>query len=101
MHKMVKQSTVLFTLFTLLLVSTATPGFAQDSSLKSGERSAEKMVFDMVILRPAGLIGTAAGTFIYIISLPFSYAGGNQKEALNSLVKKPADYTFKRPLGDF
>ena len=101
MHKMVKQSTVLFTLLSLLLVSTATPCFAQDASLKTGERSADKMVFDLVILRPAGLIGTAAGSFIYIISLPFSYAGGNQKEALNSLVKKPAEYTFKRPLGDF
>ena len=101
MHKMVKQSTVLFTLFALLLVSTATPVFAQDPSQKSGERSAEKMAFDMVILRPAGLIGTAAGTFIYLISLPFSYIGGNNDEALESLVKKPAEYTFKRPLGDF
>jgi hypothetical protein len=101
MHKIVKQSTVLFTLFTLLLVSTATPVFAQDSSMRSEERSAEKMAFDMVILRPAGLIGTAAGTFTYLISFPFSYIGGNNNEALESLVKKPAEYTFKRPLGDF
>ena len=101
MHKMVKQSTVLFTLFTLLLVSTATPVFAGEPYQKSGERSGEKMAFDMVILRPAGLIGTAGGTFIYLISLPFSYIGGNHEEAFEKLVKKPADYTFKRPLGDF
>ncbi len=57
MHKMVKQSTVLFTLFTLLLVSTATPVFAQDPSQKTGERSAEKTAVDMVILRHEGIIG--------------------------------------------
>ena len=101
MHKMVKQSTVLFTLFTLLSVSTVAPVFAQESYQRLEERSAEKMAFDMVILRPAGLIGTTAGTFIYLISLPLSYIGGNNDEALESLVKKPAEYTFKRPLGDF
>ena len=101
MHKMVKQSTVLFTLFTLLLVSTATPVFGEDPSQKSGERSGEKMAFDLVILRPAGIIGTAAGTFIFLISFPFSWAGGNHEEAFESMVKKPAEYTFKRPLGDF
>jgi len=101
MHKMIKQSTVLFTLFTLLLVSTATPVFGEDPSQKSGERSAGKMTFDMVILRPAGIIGTLAGTFIFLVSFPFSYAGGNHEEAFESMVKKPAEYTFKRPLGDF
>jgi len=101
MHKMIKQSTVLFTLFTLLLVSTATPVFGEDPSQKSGERSVGKMTFDMVILRPAGIIGTLAGTFIFLVSFPFSYAGGNHEEAFESMVKKPAEYTFKRPLGDF
>lgn len=101
MHKMVKQSTVLFTILTLLLVPLAAPVFAKDAAQKLAERSGEKMAFDMVILRPAGLIGTAAGTFIYLISFPFSYAGGNHEEAFESLVKKPAEYTFRRPLGDF
>ena len=101
MHKTVKQSTVLFTLFTLVLVSIAAPVFGENPAQKSEERSAEKMAFDMLILRPAGLIGTAAGSVIYLISLPFSYAGGNHEEALDSMVRKPAEYTFKRPLGDF
>ena len=100
MHKMVKQSTVLFMIVTLLLVTTASPVFAQDPAQKSGDRTGEKMAFDMVILRPVGLIAIAGGTFIYLISLPLSWAGGNQEEALENLVKKPAEYTFKRPLGD-
>ena len=60
----------------------------------------EKMVFDAVVLRPAGLITTVAGSAIYTISLPFSLLGGNEKEARENLVKNPARYTFKRPLGD-
>ena len=71
MHKTVKQSTVLFTLFILIFVSTVTPVFADDPAKKLGERSAEKMAFDILVLRPAGLFGTAAGSFIYLISLPF------------------------------
>ena len=101
MHKMIKQSMVLFTLLALLSASIAAPVLAEDPAQKSDDRSAEKMAFDMLILRPAGLVGTVTGSFIYLISLPFSYAGGNNEEALDSMVKKPAEYTFKRPLGDF
>lgn len=60
----------------------------------------EKMVFDAIVLRPAGLITTVAGSAIYTISLPFSLLGGNEKEARENLVKNPARYTFKRPLGE-
>ncbi len=60
----------------------------------------EKMVLDAVVMRPAGLLTTIAGTAIYTISLPFSLLGGNEKQAREHLVNEPARYTFKRPLGD-
>jgi len=101
MHKTVKQSTVLFIILTLLLVLSGASGFAQDANNKSVLLSGEKMAFDLLVLRPAGFLGTAVGTVVFLVSLPFSYAGGNHEEALESLVKKPAVYTFKRPLGDY
>jgi len=41
------------------------------------------------------------GTAVFIVSLPFSALGGNTKIACQKLVKDPAKFTFKRPLGDF
>ena len=36
-----------------------------------------------------------------IVSVPFSSLGGNREIVYQKLVKDPADFTFKRPLGDF
>ena len=59
------------------------------------------MIFDLVIIRPIGIVATAVGSVFYVISLPFSLLGGNSGEAGKALMKDPADYTFKRPLGEF
>ena len=63
--------------------------------------SGEAMIADALIARPIGLITTVGGSAIYVVSLPFSLLGGNEKKAREKLVKEPASYTFKRPLGEF
>ncbi len=63
--------------------------------------SAESMVADVVIARPIGLVTTVVGSAVYVVSLPFSLLGGNEKQAREKLVKEPIDFTFKRPLGKF
>ena len=100
MHKIAKQSMVLFITVNLLALSFGPAALAQDRYGKS-ERTGEKMIADMLLLRPAGFIGTLLGSAVFVISLPFSAIGGNAKEALDKLVKAPAKYTFSRPLGDF
>jgi len=57
------------------------------------------MVIETLICRPAGLVATVIGTTVWAVSLPFSLAGGNEKEARKKLVYEPAAYTFKRPVG--
>ena len=101
MHKMIKQSTVLFIMVALLSLSSTAPVFAQDTGKDWNGRSGEKMAFDLVILRPVGFVGTVAGTVVFVISLPFSLLGKNHQEAFENMVKEPARYTFTRPLGDF
>ena len=59
------------------------------------------MIADTLIARPIGLLTTVAGSAIYVVSLPFSLLGGNEEMAREKLVKEPASYTFKRPLGEF
>lgn len=61
--------------------------------------SAGAMVGDAVVARPMLLVLTAAGTAIYLVTLPFSLAGGNADEAAEQLVIGPAKSTFVRCLG--
>ena len=63
--------------------------------------SAEAMVADVLIARPIGMATTVVGSAIYVVSLPFSLLGGNEKQAREKLVKEPTEFTFKRPLGEF
>jgi hypothetical protein len=64
------------------------------------EHGAEKMAADVLVARPVGFAATVLGSVLYVISLPFSYAGGNQHEAQQALVEDPARFTFQRPLGE-
>ena len=63
------------------------------------EPSAAAMAGDLVIARPLLLVTTVAGIVIYVVSLPFSLAGGNAGEAGKTLVVGPAKATFVRCLG--
>jgi len=63
------------------------------------EPTALAMVGDLVIARPAGVLITAVGAVAFVVSLPFSAAGGNIGEAADQLVVGPAKATFVRCLG--
>jgi hypothetical protein len=87
---------------TLLFVSVSHADARVDYSNTNRDilSDGEKMVLDAIVLRPIGLVTTVAGAAIYTVSLPFSLLGGNEPAARESLVKEPARYTFKRPLGE-
>lgn len=57
------------------------------------------MAGDAIVARPIGLAITAVGTALYLVTLPFSLAGGNAGEAGKALVVAPAEATFVRCLG--
>ena len=61
--------------------------------------SAGAMVGDAVVARPMLLVLTAAGTAIYLVTLPFSLASGSAGQAAEQLVIGPAKSTFVRCLG--
>ena len=63
--------------------------------------SGEAMLADTLVARPIGLVTTVVGSAVYVISLPFSLLGGNEKQARQKLVIEPTEFTFKRPLGEF
>jgi hypothetical protein len=63
------------------------------------EPTALAMTADALLVRPVMLGVTIIGSALWLVSLPFSAAGGNIKEAGQTLVIGPAKTTFVRCLG--
>jgi hypothetical protein len=74
------------------------PQMAYSQSIEE-DPSALAMAGDLIIARPLLLVATVVGTAFYIVSLPFSLAGGNAGKAGETLVLGPAMSTFVRCLG--
>ena len=89
----------LLVISTALLISLPQLAAASDEAAVVEKPSALAMAGDLVIARPVLFAMTAAGSLLYIVSLPFALAGGNAAEAGNVLVVKPAVTTFVRCLG--
>ena len=57
------------------------------------------MAGDLLIARPLLIAATVVGAGLFVVSSPFTLAGGNFKEAAQSLVAEPAMAAFVRCLG--
>ncbi|WP_324780935.1 hypothetical protein [Thiobacillus sedimenti] len=73
---------------------------AEQPDTVSGDRATD-MVVDAVVMRPLGLVATVAGAALTVVALPFTIPSGSVGRSVHELVVRPAEYTFKRPLGDF
>lgn len=96
-----KRTTIIFVV--LALVAAPLCAMAADELQPRRDRdvAAGAMICDAIIARPLGLVSTALGFGMFIISSPFSALGGNIGDAWTTLVAHPAKFTFVRPLGDF
>lgn len=81
-----------------LLLGPAVPA-AAESDLTWGDAPA--VVFDVVLLRPLSAVATIVGVPFFVASVPFVAPAGEIMTSLDVFVLAPADYTIKRPLGDF
>lgn len=57
------------------------------------------MVGDLLVARPVGLVMTAGGAAVWLVSLPFTLLSGHVAEAAETLVIGPGEATFVRCLG--
>ena len=73
---------------------------AQQDDTISGDKATD-MVVDVLLMRPLGLFATVLGTALTVAALPFTVPSGSVESSARELILKPAEYTFKRPLGDF
>ncbi|MBN1930892.1 MAG: hypothetical protein JW786_04700 [Desulfobacterales bacterium] len=99
MHNISKPSMIFLLVAALVFVPFSTVAMANEINSKN-EMAAEKMAVDILLVRPFGIVATAVGTVLFIVSLPFSALGGNTHKVWQKMVAEPAQYTFKRPVGD-
>ena len=94
MHNLIKRS---------LVVAALTAAMAAQSVLANEQLPKDRvggdMFLDAVFARPMGLIAIVAGSAAFVVALPFTLFSGSVGSSADELVKKPIDYTFKRPLG--
>jgi hypothetical protein len=65
-----------------------------------GTPSAGAMAFDLILVRPVGLVATVLGAGLFVLQLPLSMIQGEPPSApAKKLVVEPAQFTFSRPLG--
>lgn len=82
------------------VLALAAPGWTQDCPSHKGTDPGA-MTVDAALARPVGTVATVTGFALFLISSPFAAMGGNTQESWDSLVASPAQYTFRRPLGQF
>lgn len=82
----------------LLGFSLCTTTFAENLVVEE-KPSAMAMMGDLIIVRPVMLGVSVLGAAAYVVSLPFTLAGGNAGEAGEALVVEPLKTTFVRCLG--
>lgn len=91
---------IILVIINLVFVAIGPSAFAQSPSQEE-EVKAVKMVVDVLLVRPLGLVSVVVGTAVFIVALPFSALGRNVKASAKKLVVEPAKFTFARPLGEF
>ena|SRR5215471_18261955 len=97
-----RRSGVALIMAMLLLCATSLVHAAADPyTARRGDDdvSAETILVDGLLLRPAGMLATFVGSVAFVVTLPFSIPTRSVDKAAQKLVVDPARYTFVRPLG--
>jgi hypothetical protein len=77
------------------------PAAFADDYLEREKPSGGMMMWDTLFMRPIGMVATALGSVVWLVSYPFAALGGNTDESTQALVVAPFEWTFDRPLGQF
>ena len=97
-----KLTTTIASLIALASISLADVGTSCNSSCDDiTVESVWASIGDVLLVRPVGTAVTIADFGIFAAASPFAAMADATDEVFNTLVVEPAEYTFKRDLGDF
>lgn len=89
----------IFLAFTLAFTIPIPNLMAANNTVVEEKPSEVAMAADLILVRPTLFAATILGSGLWLVSLPFSLAGGNAVQAGDTLVAKPFMGTFVRCLG--
>lgn len=78
----------------LVIVMTSSMVFAYEAG------DPTNMMADTLVLRPLGFAALVAGSALYVVSLPAALITKSADKTFDTLVKKPYEYVFVRPVGE-
>ena len=81
------------------LVAPATGGAAEPDAT-SGAVRAGRIGWDLVVIRPLGVVLTAISLVGAAVAYPVALPFGGEDHVTDFLVHDPIDRTFRRPLGE-
>lgn len=85
----------------LIILCLLTFGIGSVNNAQAAVDNSLEIVGDLAIVRPGCLAVTVVGSAIFVVALPFAAMSGSVRDTADSLVIRPAEATFTRPLGDF
>ena len=94
----IKSNTRRFTAF-LMVSLLALPQVLWAQEVIDDSPNEFAMVGDLLVARPIGLVMTAGGAAVWLVSLPFTLLAGHAGEAAETLILGPGEATFMRCLG--
>ena len=86
----------------VLSLSLAQPAFAASTMDLGDEPSTVPMAFDVLLMRPVGLLMTGLGTVVYLVPVAPIMLVTRPTEIfkpIDYLIGAPARFTFKDPIG--
>jgi hypothetical protein len=85
----------------LSLAVAVPPALALDQEQVGREPTTAEMYADGLLARPLAVVASVVGAAVFVVTLPFTLPSKSVDRAAKQLVAKPAQYAFKRPLGQF
>jgi hypothetical protein len=93
---------MIFVLITLLIFGIIVPSVYCQQTEKpnyKGTGKGEAILFDLIFLRPLGIISCGIGLAATIVGAPFIVGKENAHEIGEALLGEPGNFTVIRPLG--
>jgi len=85
-------------LTTICVLAVGFGGVASSSASENGNPM--EVAADALVVRPACLVATVIGSAVFVVALPAALFSKSVRKTADTLVTKPANATFTRPLGD-
>jgi hypothetical protein len=93
--KRLRKTCMLFLAIPLVVGSLYSVGWTQDDSIDYRTN-----LMDLLIARPIGVVAAAAGTAIFIVTLPFTLPTRSVDDSFNMFVAEPWKFSFVRDFPD-